>query len=439
MAKTQELKIHKVDIADLKPAEYNPRQASKKDYKDLTNSIKAFGLIDPIIVNSAPTRKNKVIGGHFRLRIAQDLGYKTIPVVYLNIPDAQRERELNLRLNKNLGGWDFDLLANFDQASLKQVGFVSEELDKIFGIDKTVEDVFGTPKKAITNPGDLYQLGNHRLLCGDATKAEDAARLMAGAKGQIVFTDPPYNVSYDYDGKYKFRAPRSKRIAGKSGTGIFNDNQTPEAFYQFLLKTFQNYYNHTTDSMAIYICHCTRTQQQFRDAMKNAGFHWSQTIIWLKSRVILALGQDYHRVYEPILFGWKEGKKRYSNYFINTEKELWSLERKTFEECLDVWSIKSDKSQDYQHPTQKPVMLAERAITRNSKRGDIVLDFFGGSGSTLLAAEQLERKCYMMELDPVYCDVIVGRYEEFTKNKAVKLNGKKPRLSKTSKAEAHTV
>jgi DNA modification methylase len=414
-----------VNISDLKPAEYNPRRASDKETRDLRESIARFGLVDPIIVNSAENRRNIIIGGHFRVRVAKDLGFAQVPVVFVDIPEIEREKELNLRLNKNLGIWDFDLLANFDKDFLKSVGFSNDEMQKIFNAD-AVEDGFDAGaeyagiSEAKTKRGDLYQMGEHRLLCGDSTLIDDVNKVMQGELADMVFTDPPYNVDYKY-AKYE-AIHRGRRRKFMNGGRIFNDKKTPDQFYHFLLDTFSNIYAVSKPEMAIYVCHATKTQDEFFDAFRDAGFHFSQTIIWLKERIILALGQDYHRVYEPIIFGWKEGNQHYKNKSITTEQEVWDLDRISFEERLDVWFINRDKSSDYEHPTQKPVRLPERAIKKNCPLGGVLLEPFCGSGSTLMAAHQLGRRCYGIELDPKYCDVIVRRWERFTGQKGIKIN-----------------
>jgi DNA modification methylase len=367
-----DLNIIYVDPQELKPSEYNPRASSPKEEKDLKESISQFGLVDPIIVNRCPSRHNVVIGGHFRLRMAKELGFTEVPVVYVDIPDASRERELNLRLNKNSGSWDFDLLSNFDKDLLRDVGFSNDEMQKIF--DTTVvedgfnaEEEYGRIAEAETKRGDLYQLGPHRLLCGDSTLIDDVNKVMAGELADMVFTDPPYNVNYQY-AKYE-AIHKGRRRKFMDGGRIFNDKKTSEEFYHFLLDTFSNIYAVSKPEMSMYVCHATKTQDEFFDAFRGAGFHFSQTIIWLKERIILALGQDYHRVYEPIIFGWKEGQSHYKNKQITTEKEVWDLDRIGFEERLDVWFLARDKSADYEHPTQKPVRLPERAIKKNCPIG----------------------------------------------------------------------
>lgn len=364
---TIEHSIVYIDPHELKPAEYNPRQASDKETKDLTESIKRFGLVDPIIVNSFSGRQNIVVGGHFRLRIAIALGYARVPVLYVDIPDLAREKELNVRLNKNTGAWDYELLADFNADLLRDVGFSNDDMQRIFDADASedgfdAEEEYNRITQAETNLGDIYQIGVHRLLCGDSTKQEQVSKLMGDQLADMVFTDPPYNVNYSY-AKYDAIGHRRKRKF-RNDAKIFNDNKSAESFYTFLLDMFRNVYLVSKKEMALYCCHATKTQDEFRDAFHDAGFHFSQTIIWLKERMILAMGQDYHRVYEPILFGWKEGEQHYKNKQICKETEVWDLDRISFEERMDVWFINRDKSADYEHPTQKPIKLPERAIKK---------------------------------------------------------------------------
>ncbi len=414
------MEIVKVKITELKPAEYNPRSFSEKALADLKESITRFGIVDPVIVNSAENRKNIVIGGHFRLKAAQALGIEEVPVFYISIEDIKKEQELNIRLNKNLGEWDWSLLANIDENILLDSGFEKVELHERFNINKeTAEDDFDAEKEyeaigePISKSGEVYELGRHRLMCGDATNPEHVAKLMNGQKANLIFTDPPYNVNYTYAKYEAIHSGRRKKFL--HGGKIFNDNKSPDEFYQFLLAAFKNAFDHTTDDAPIYVCHATKTQEQFFKAFADAGFHFSQTIIWLKERIILAMGQDFHRIYEPIMFGWKGGHKHYTNKFMTTEKEVWDLDKLTFEERLDVWFQARDKSSEYEHPTQKPIRLIGRAVRKSCTPGGAVIDLFGGSGSSMMAAEQLERSAFIMELDPAYCDVIRKRYELFAK------------------------
>lgn len=354
-------------ISDLIPAEYNPRHITEKQAKDLKASLDKFSLADPLVINA----DNKIIGGHQRYFILKAAGDIEVDV---RVPNRQltgdEEKELNIRLNKNLGEWDFEKLATFDVDFLKDIGFDGIEIDKIFGVEEDDFDAqaeYDQISDAVTKRGDLYQLGPHRLLCGDSTNVDDVARVMNGELADMVFTDPPYNVDYKYAKYEAIHKGRKRKFA--NGGKIFNDKKTSEEFYHFLLDVFSNLYAFSKPSMSIYVCHATKTQEEFFAAFKDAGFHYSQTIIWIKERIILALGQDYHRVYEPILFGWKAGETHYKNKTITTEKEVWDLDRMSFEERLDCWYIARDKSSDYVHPTQKPARLPERAIKKNCPTG----------------------------------------------------------------------
>lgn len=418
------MEIIQVKIQDLKPSEYNPRGLTEKEMTDLKESILSFGMVEPIIVNGAENRKNIIIGGHQRFYICRDLGWQEIPVVYINISEIEKEQELNLRLNKNLGHWDWDLLAgHFGKETLIDIGFSSEELDRNFLLEMTednfdAESEYQKIQEPQTKYGELFKLGNHRLLCGDATKKEDAEKLMNGKLGDMIFTDPPYNVDYKSPGGLDYA---SKKFGGTGGK-IFNDDKSDEECIKFYSDVLINLYKSTKDSCTIYWWFANKNNWINRLAFKNSNWHFSQVIIWLKNSMVFSRGQDYHRVYEPCMVGWKEKKKHFTNKLFTNLQDVFNLEKAEFEEMLDVWYIHRDVTIQYQHPTQRPIKLAERALKKNSKINDIILDFFGGSGSTLLACEQLNRRCYMMELDPKYCDVIIKRWEQFTNQKAEKLN-----------------
>ncbi len=416
------IEIEYVDINILKPAEYNPRTASEQEVKNLTDSIREFGLVDPIIVNCAEARRNVVLGGHFRLRIAKDMEYTQVPVVYLNIPDIEKEKELNLRLNKNNGSWDFDLLAKFDDTLLQNVGFSSDELDRIFK-EPMKEDEFDAEKEyqQITEPsvksGDLYQLGDHRLLCGNSEKPEDVALLMNGKLARMIFTDPPYNVDYKSPAGLSYDSTKFGGTGGK----IFNDDKTDEECIRFYTDVLKNLFKFSTDDVTIYWWFANKNNWINRMAFENAGWHMSQIIIWLKNSMVFSRGQDYHRQYEPCMLGWKKKQAHYKNKKIADLKDVFNLDFTDFSEMMDVWYQKRDPTMSYVHPTQKPVRLAERALKKNSERGDIIVDLFGGSGSTLIACEQLDRKAYLAEIDPKYVQVALTRWCQFTGKKAERL------------------
>lgn len=412
-------------VNELVPYEQNPRQMTQKQAADLQRSLEKFNLVEIPAINT----DNKIIAGHMRLKALQLLG-RGDEEIEVRIPNrsltAREFQEYNIRSNKNIGEWDWDVLANnFDIEVLKDAGFTMEELSGKF-TPELDEDNFDAQKAydAIKEPvaklGDIYQLGNHRLMCGDSTKRDDVEKLMNGQKADMVFTDPPYNVNYSYAKYEAIGGGRKKKFL--DGGKILNDNKTELDFYQFLYDVFKNIYEFSQDHMAIYVCFATKTEIPFRTAFRDAGFLFSQTIIWLKERLILAMVQDYHRVYEPIIFGWKDGSKHYKDKTITTAKELWDLDKLKFEERLDLWYISRDKATDYIHPTQKPIRLAERALNKNTKLGDLLYEPFGGSLSTLMACEKAGRRCFAMELDPAYIDVGIQRWEQYTGMKAVKID-----------------
>lgn len=227
---------------------------------------------------------------------------------------------------------------------------------------------------------------------------------MQGEKAHLIFIDPPYNVNYNYD-KYtdghKVKFPK-----------IFNDNLSDVEFTDFLKKTFILLYQHSVENASFYCFCATKTYPLFRTAMEQSDWYYSQTVIWLKERFVLSLGQTFHRIYEPLLYGWKKGVKRQINFQITyNATDVWNLSKEDFKNLLDVWYEQRDKVKDYEHPTQKPIKLGIRALAISSSPGDIVLDCFGGSGSTMMACEKMGRKARLIELDPVYCDVIRKRWE----------------------------
>lgn len=392
-------------IADLKPAEYNPRGLTEKEEGDLQKSLDTFGMVEPIVVNTYKGRENIIIGGHQRYYMEKKTGHETIPCVQVSLP-LEKEQELNLRLNKNNGHWEWDMLANFKEDLLAQVGFSADELSDVFKKNmKEAQEDEAPPadesKPAISKPGVVYQIGRHRLLCGDATKVEDIETLMAGAKADMIFTDPPYNV--DYTGKTK------------ESLKIKNDKFADEDFFTFLLKSFQNMAIAVDGGAPIYVCHADSEGLNFRRAFIEAGFLMKQVLVWAKNSLVMGR-QDYQWKHEPILYGWRDGGT-HKWYGGRAETTLWEIDR---------------PSRSSEHPTMKPIALIAKALKNSSKEDDIVLDVFGGSGSTLIACEQFDRTCYMVELDPKYCDVIRKRYANF-KEQGDKWEELTPAMAVTSK------
>ncbi len=420
------MKIQYVPIEDLQFADYNPRAATKKEAAELKKSLERFGFVEPVVVNSDPKRKNIIIGGHFRVRTAKDLGIKEVPVHYVKISEEKKERELNLRLNKNLGHWDAELLVEFDENMLLDVGFESGELDAMFADLKLDEDndkddeVPEVAEESTTQIGEIWKLGRHRIMCGDATNPEHIKKLMDGQQADVVFTDPPYNVNYKGHGK-------------KTSNGIANDNMADSAFGKFLEKVFKNYVEAVKAGAGLYVFHSSSSQAQFEYAIEKAGMEVKNQLIWNKPAAALGWG-DYRWKHEPFFYCAVKGKKvqfygdrKHSTVwdFQKTDAQLfaWAQKMKRAEEQgkTTVWSMARDKVGEYVHPTQKPVELIVYALRNSSKSGDLVLDFFMGSGSTLIAAEKSERSCFGLELDPKYVDVIIKRWEDYTGEKAEKL------------------
>jgi len=415
------LTVHEIPIDELKPADYNPRKWSDAARKGLTDSMDEFGMLQPIVANSSAERRGVVIGGNFKLDIAKKKGLKTVPVVWISLT-LEKEKALNLRLNKNQGEFDEELLAEFDPVLLAQVGFESKEIDKIFGEDG--EDDFDADKEvaAIVTPtskrGEVYQLGRHRLMCGDATAQADVDTLRGGALVDMVFTDPPYNVAYKGNGK-------------NTSNTIKNDDMSEDSFRALLTGAFAQYKNALKKEGALYCCYASHTHREFEDALNTNGFEVRNQIIWVKKVASWGFG-DYRWKHEPILYCHQKGsplpfygdRKQYTEWTEEpSDEELLKTLRaqvtKDEEGESTVWRL--GREMKYDHPTQKPLKLVSIAIRNSSKRDDIVLDLFGGSGSTLIAADQLNRSCYTMELDERYVDVIIKRWEKLTGGKAIKI------------------
>ena len=385
------MEIKELPLKELKPAAYNPRKKLKKgdkEYEKIKQSLLKFGYVDPIIVNEDLT----VIGGHQRLTVLKDLDYETAKCVIVDLP-KEDEKALNIALNKITGQWDEALLADLlldlqeSDFNLDLTGFEPPEIDDILSNvhDKELsEDEFDVEeelkKPTVSRHGDIWQLGKHRVICGDSTKAETYKQLLDDRKANLVVTDPPYNVDVE-------------ETAGK----ILNDNMSDGDFYQFLLSMFTQVENHMEDDASIYVFHADTEGLNFRKAFKEAGFYLSGCCIWKKNSLVLGRS-PYQWQHEPCLYGWKK-----------KGKHQWFSDRKQ----TTIWEYDRPKSSK-DHPTMKPIQLMAYPIQNSSMRGTIVLDPFLGSGSTLIAADQTGRICYGIELDEKFVDVIVKRYIEVT-------------------------
>ncbi len=378
------------------PYARNARTHSDEQVAQIAASIAEFGWTNPILAGA----DGIIIAGHARLQAARKLGMTEVPVIVLDHLTETQRRALVLADNRLAlnAGWDEEMLRvelesiREDGFDLDLVGFTDDELQELLREPEQVppgntdEDaVPEAAEAAITVPGDVWMLGNHRLLCGDSTEMDAVEKVLAGGLADMVFCDPPYNVNYGATMKDKLRGNKRK---------IANDD-LGEGFAQFLRDACVNVLAVTKG--AIYICMSSSELHTLHRAFTEAGGHWSTFVIWAKNTFTMGRS-DYQRQYEPILYGWKEGTDHF-----------WCGAR----DQGDVWFVKKPVSNDL-HPTMKPVELVERALRNSSKSRDTVLDPFGGSGSTLIACEKAGRQARLVELEPKYCDVIIRRWQEFT-------------------------
>lgn len=392
-------------VDKLIPYARNSRTHNDEQVEQIVASIKEFGFTNPILIGA----DDVIIAGHGRLLAAQRMGLKEVPVVRLpHLTETQR-RALVIADNKIAlnAGWDEEMLAiemkelkDFD-FDLDILGFSEEELKELaaFGepeaeAQSEEDEVPEAPEEPITKYGDIWVMGEHRLICGDSTLYDDVKKLMQDETASMVFTDPPYNVNYGATMKDSLRY----HAGTLGGRKIMNDN-LGDGFAQFLTDSLSNLM--MFNNGAAYVCMSSSELHTLYNAFIAAGGKWSTFIIWAKNTFTLGRA-DYQRQYEPILYGWGADKKHY-----------WCGDR----DQSDVWEYNKPVKNDL-HPTMKPVELVERALNNSSKTGEIVLDGFGGSGSTLIAAEKTGRKARLVELDPKFCDVIVKRWEEYTGKKA---------------------
>jgi DNA modification methylase len=374
--------IEKKQIADLIPAPYNPRQSTAKQEKHLKESLEKFGMVEPIIFNK---QTGYIVGGHFRVRELKKLGIKEIECVIVDLNEAD-EKELNIRLNANTGGWDWDTLANdWEVVDLEDWGLEIPQFDTVEELEAS-EDDYDVPEGGIETDiviGDLFEIGEHRLLCGDSTDSDAVERLMNGKKADMVFTDPPYG--YKYESNYQEKHKE-----------LLNDDK--------ILNFLPNAYLFTKENTAFYVFCGWQTVKQWILEIENSGLNLKNIIVWKKNNWSMGdLKGAYAGQYEIILFAHKgrielkEGRGQ------------------------DVWEF--DRVPPKEHPTMKPIELIIKALKDVTNVKNLVLDLFLGSGSTMVAAHQLKRKCYGMELEPQYCQVIIDRMRKLDSTLIIKRNG----------------
>ena len=395
---TNDLQVQRRALDRLIPYARNARTHTDEQVAQIAASIAEFGFNCPVLVDE----RGEIIAGHGRVLAAQKLGFAEVPVIVLaHLTDIQKRafRIADNRIAEN-AGWNEELL-RLEFAALKEAdfdidltGFDLDEVDRMLAAPEAgaddADDVPEAPVEAVTRPGDLWVLGNHRLLCGDATVLADVEKVLGGSLADLCFTDPPYNVDYGNSAKDKLRGNKRR---------ILND-ALGEGFERFLYDACVNIL--TVTKGAVYVCMSSSELHTLQKAFKEAGGHWSTFIVWAKNTFTLGRA-DYQRQYEPILYGWKEGSDHY-----------WCGAR----DQGDVWFVDKPARNDL-HPTMKPVALVERAVRNSSKSRDTVLDPFGGSGTTLIACERASRQARLIELDPRYCDVVIQRWQGLAGGRAV--------------------
>ena len=383
------MEIVNKNIEEIKMYENNPRN-NDGAVEYVANSIKEFGFKVPVVLD----KNNVIVAGHTRYKAAKLLKITEIPCIIADDLNDEQVKAFRLIDNKaaELASWDIDLL-NLELENIKDIDMELFNFEISNILDNVVDDEYEVelPEEPKTKSGNIYKLGNHYLMCGDSTNADDVKKLMNNQLADLIVTDPPYNVNYE----------------GKTDDNlkIMNDNMEDNQFYSFLESAFINLYNSVKNGGSIYVFHADTEGLNFRKAMMSSGFKLAECLVWVKNAFVMGR-QDYHWKHEPVLYGWKPGA---SHYFINDRSQSTVLE---FDKPI----------RNEEHPTMKPIDLIAYLINNSSKKDEIVLDLFGGSGTTMIACEQTNRKAFIMELDPRYCDVIVDRWEKFTNQKAELIN-----------------
>ena len=419
------MQIINIPIEDIIPYQNNAKLHPKEQIEQIKKSILEFGNNDPIAIDE----NNVIIEGHGRLIALKELGFEDVECIRLSHLSDEQKRAYILVHNKLTMNTGFDLdvlqmeLESITGIDMTEYSFelevITEDEPEPEEDDANLDELI--PEEAITKPGDLWLLGEHRLLCGDSTSPEDLGKLMNGEKADLVVTDPPYNVN----------------VKNSQGMTIANDNMESSEFLRFLTAAFARLNDNLKEGRAFYVWLASSEWINFETALKNNGLKIRQELIWVKNQFILSRN-DYHWRHEPCMYGWKDGA---AHYFIDDrtqstviEDELPAFKQMKKEQLVelldDIYSdkmsttiIREDKPRiNDLHPTMKPIKLIARLVKNSSKQGELVLDLFGGSGSTLITCEQLNRRANIMELDPKYCDAIIARWEKLTGRKAVLLN-----------------
>ncbi len=426
---TNNIKVVYLPITNLNPSEYNPRKHTTEQANQLKESIKRFGFVDPIICNSAKGRENTVIGGDFRLEVAKELKMVEVPVVFVNISDLEKEKELNVRLSKNTGEFDIDKLQRLDFDLLLDIGFDQQQLDDIW--NRTLDQGKFSPevelekiklKKATTQVGDIIELGDCRLICGDSTLPETLQKLFGDERASMIISDPIYNISVNYN----------SGIGGKQNYGgTVDDNKTDKEYSDFLRKSMVAALSVTKENAHIFYWSDQAYIWLIQTLYREFGIINRRVCLWLKNSQNPVPSVAFNKCYEPCTYGTRG--KPYIVKGVNDLNEVMNNDTTTGNDLLQqahdyltVWMEKRLSGNEYEHSTMKPPEVYEKAIRRCTKMTDIILDSFSGSGSTIMAGLNLKRRVYAVEIEPIFCDLTIRRYEALTGKKAkVIRNGEK--------------
>jgi DNA modification methylase len=400
-----------VKITEVKTNAKNPRTIKDEKFKKLVKSIQEFpDMLNkrPLIVFTDVDGKYVVLGGNMRLKACKEIGLKEIPVILADEWTEEQKAEFLIKDNVGFGEWDWDILTDeWDTDKLEDWG-LDLPVDLSVKELEAEEDDFDVPEGGIETDivlGDLFEIGEHRLLCGDSTCSDTVAKLMNGEKADMVFTDPPWNVNYG--------AVKEGNAMGYKPRTIMNDSMSTSDFKDFMGSAFSMMAMHSKKGCPTYVVMSAQEWGNLMLALHENDYHWSSTIIWNKSHLVMSR-KDYHTKYEPIWYGWLDGAPRLCPLIDRKQSDVWDVDRPTKSEL---------------HPTTKPIELINIALKNSSKTGNLIFELFTGSGSTMVAAHQLKRKCYGMELDPKYCQVIVDRMIKLDSTLKVKRNGEDYTLS----------
>lgn len=410
-------------VTDLVPHSKNPRTLSAKQKEDLEASITKFNLAEIPAINTDKT----ILAGHARIKVLIALG-RGEEIIDVRVPSRtltiKECEEYLLRSNRNTGSWDYELLKAFDTEFLLDIGFDDADLGDIWDDVLELEDDEFDEEKEIEKAkqtdiknGDMFKLGEHTLTCGDSTDVETAKKLVGDIKIDMIYCDPPYNISLDYD----------KGVSGKkSYGGNVDDSKSDAEFTEFLRKTMESAIAVSSKNAHIFYWCDQKYVGLLQTLYKTIGVNYKRTCLWIKNGFSPTPGVAFNKCYEPCVYGtigkaYIAERQTKLNEVMNTDVGTGNATLDDIESMIDIWLAKRLTSDEYEHPTQKPLTLHERPLLRCTKIGDSVLDLFGGSGSTLLACEQLKRKAFLVEKNPIFCQLIINRYEKFTGNKAIKI------------------